>query len=232
MSDTPNTTKRSGALLYILTPFLLLLLTGGILILCYFLAPAHQLQKYLNIVFMDNLKTTTKTAGLNIIEHDFNSDSVPEQTFETGVISYPVFGEQYAMLEIESIGLNVGVFYGVNPELLERGACHSTQSAVIGEIGNAVIDAHVNTFFSELSEVQPGDKVVVYTSYGRFVYEVSEQIEFSKTDKRYVAVTRDAEYLTLYTCKPQVLGSSDQRIGIRCVPVEKQFFQQAEGGSQ
>ena len=36
------------------------------------------------------------------------------------------------------------------------------------------------------------------------------------------------EYLTLYTCKPQVLGSSDVRVGVRCEPVEKRFYKQAE----
>lgn len=227
MAETEQKTKRCGSVLpYLLTPVLLLLLTAGILILVYSIAPTHPLQKYLNIAFMDNLKTTTQTAGLNIIENEIRTDEPAEETYETGVIDYPTFGEQYAKLEIESIGLTVGVYYGANPELLERGACHSTQSAIIGEEGNAVIDAHVNTFFSELADVQVGDTVRVYTNYGRFVYKVTEQIEFDKSDKHYLAVTEGEEYLTLYTCKPQVLGSSDLRIGVRCVPVDKQFYTQ------
>lgn len=227
--------KRSGAAIYVISPFLLLLLTGGILILCYYLAPTHRLQKYLNIAFMDNLKTTAQTDGLHIIENEINTQDVPEKTYTEGEIIYPTFGEQYAKLEIDSVGINVGVYYGVNAELLERGACHSTQSAIIGENpGNAVIDAHVNTFFSELADVKVGDTVLVYTKYGKFTYKVTEQIEFSKDDKRYLAVAKDDEYLTIYTCKPQVLGSADQRIGVRCVPVEKQFFNQvpAEGGTE
>lgn len=232
MAEHHTEKRRGGALPYLLTPLLLLLLTAGILILCYAVAPGHQMQKYLNLAFMDNLKTNTQTAGLNIIENEINTDS-PDKTFETGEIDYPTFGEQYAMLTIDSIGLTVGVYYGVNPELLERGACQSTQSAIIGEAGNAVIDAHVNTFFSELSDVQVGDTVQLYTNYGSFVYEVTEQIEFSKENKQYLAVTEE-EYLTLYTCKPQVLGSSDLRVGVRCVPVEKQFYTQsaedADGG--
>lgn len=232
MSETPNSKAHGSALTYILTPLLLLLLTGGILILCYYLAPTHQVQKYLNIVFMDNLKTTDKSAGLNIIEYDFDNYAVPGETYETGVIEYPTFGEQYAKMTIDSIGLTVGVYYGSNPELLERGACQSTQSAILGETGNAVIDAHVNTFFSDLAKVQVGDKVELFTKYGKFVYEVTEQISFTKDQKQYLAVTKDAEYLTLYTCKPQIIGSSDQRVGVRCVPVSKAFYTQAEGGKQ
>lgn len=226
-----NRKRRGGALPYLLTPFLLLLLAAGVLILCYSLAPAHQLQKYLNLAFMDNLKTTSPSAGLNIIENEIDT-AAPETTFETGEIDYPKFGEQYAKLTIDSIDLTVGVYYGVNPELLERGACQSTQSSIIGEVGNAVIDAHVNTFFSELADVKLGDTVEVYTNYGSFTYKVTELIEFNKENKHYLAVT-DEEYLTLYTCKPQVLGSSDWRVGVRCEPVDKQFYtQSAEDGGE
>ena len=137
--------RRGNPLPYLLTPLLLMMLTAGILILCYSLVPAHQLQKYLNIAFMDQLKTTTQTAGLHIIENDIKTDAPAGQTFETGEILYPTFGEQFAKLEIDSIGLNVGVYFGANSELLERGACQSTQAVLPGEVGNAVIDAHVNT---------------------------------------------------------------------------------------
>ena len=233
-----QTTKRRGNVLpYLLTPLLLLLLTAGVLMLCYYLAPTHQLQKYLNIVFMDDLKTTTQTAGLNIIEHDdIPTDSKPQNdTYEEGEIIYPTFGEQYAQLEISSIDLSVGVYYGVNAELLERGACHSTQSAIIGETGNTVIDAHVNTFFSDLNRVKKGDTVRLFTKYGAFEYKVTDLIEFSKDEKQYLAVEKDREVLTLYTCKPQVIGSSDLRIGVRCEPVKKQFYEQADsedGGAE
>ncbi|MBP0975664.1 MAG: class D sortase [Oscillospiraceae bacterium] len=227
--------KRGGKAILILTPFLLLLLTGGILILCYSLAPTHRLQKYLNIAFMDNLKTTAQTDGLHIIENDISTNDTPSETFDAGEIIYPTFGEQYAMLQIESADIYVSVYYGVNAELLERGACQSTQSAIIGENpGNTVIDAHVTTFFSDLSKVKTGDTVKLYTKYGRFVYKVTEQIEFSKEDKRYLTVPKEGEYLTLYTCKPQVLGSPDQRVGVRCEPVDKEFYAQSkqEGGTQ
>ena len=69
MADEQQTKKRSSLPAYLLTPLLLFLLTGGILVLCYSLAPVHRVQKYLNIAFMDNLKTTGTTAGLHIREN-------------------------------------------------------------------------------------------------------------------------------------------------------------------
>lgn len=224
--DEKQTKARGNALPYVLTPILLLLLTAGTIILAYSIAPSHQLQKYLNIAFMDNLKTTDPNAGLHIIENEIDTNG-SDETFEEGVIQYPTFGEQYAQLSAESIGLTVGVYYGVSAELLDRGACQATSSAIIGDHGNTVIDAHVNTFFSELSELQVGDEIVLYTHYGSFTYRVTEQITFNKDDKRYVAVTQQ-DYLTLYTCQPQVLGSSDIRIGVRCEPVRKEFYVAAE----
>ena len=228
MAEEQQTKKRSALPAYLLTPLLLLLLTGGILVLCYALAPVHSLQKYLNIAFMDNLKTTGTTAGLHIIENEIDTEQKPDsETYSEGAIKYPVFGEQYAVLEADAIDLTVGVYYGVNAELLERGACQSTQSVIIGETGNAVIDAHVDTYFSDLSKLKVGDEIVLYTNYGSFTYQVTETISFDKNDKRYLAVTKD-EVLTLYTCAPQVIGSADQRIGVRCKPVSKKFNAPAE----
>ena len=228
MADEQQTKKRSSLPAYLLTPLLLFLLTGGILVLCYSLAPVHRVQKYLNIAFMDNLKTTGTTAGLHIRENEIDTKKDPAQkTYEEGKINYPTFGEQYAVLSADAIDLTVGVYYGVNPDLLDLGACQTTQSAIIGETGNTVIDAHVTTFFSDLAKLKPGDQVELYTNYGCFTYKVEENITFDRNDKKYLAVTKD-EILTLYTCAPQVIGSADTRIGVRCKPVSKQFYAPAE----
>lgn len=214
----------------LLTPALILVLCAGILALAYVLAPTHKLQKYLGLAFMDDLRTTSVNAGLHIIEQQIETDD-GRQTYEKGEVVYPSFGEQYATLVCEDIGLTVGVFYGVNSELLAKGACQTTQSAVLGTGGNTVIDAHVNTFFSELSQMQPGSRVVLYTSYGCFTYEAEKQIQFAKTDKRWLQVTKD-DCLTLYTCAPQVIGSSDQRIGMRCKLVSAAYYTQPEDGQE
>jgi len=217
--------KRS-VIPYLTTPFFLLLLAAGITVLCYALMPTHYLQKYLNLAFMDNLKTTSTTAGLHIIENDIPIvDNEKQEVYDKGSVVYPRFGEQYATLSAPAIDLMVGVYYGSSTELLERGVCQSTQSAYIAEGGHTVIDGHVNTYFSDLSKLQVGDEVIMYTKYGIFKYEVSETITFEKSDKRYVAVSEgDPEHITIYTCQPQVLGSSDLRVGVECVPTEKNYY--------
>ena len=224
MPETKTVRRTEEPLLpYLLTPLLLLGLCAAILVLAWSLAPTHQIQKYLNIAFMDNLKTTSTTAGLHIIEQDIPQDD-GQQSFETGKVIYPKFGEQAAVLTCDAIGLNVSVFFGTNPDLLAKGACMSTQSSVPGTGGNTVIDAHVKTFFSELKDMKPGDTVMLYTAYGRFGYEAEEAISFKKTDKKWLQETND-DCLTLYTCEPQLLGSAEMRTGMRLKLISKQFYE-------
>ena len=71
--------------------------------------------------------------------------------------------------------------------------------------------------------MKKGDIVTVNTQYGYFTYEVSEIIEFKKSDKKYVIPTKDTK-LTLYTCKTDILGSSDIRTGVVCTLTDKQFY--------
>lgn len=90
-----------------------------------------------------------------------------------------------------------------------------------------MISAHVNTFFQNLNQLQKGDTLTLYTSYGRFTYTVSELISFADTDEQYLKQTQD-DRLTLYTCEMQVLGASKQRVGAICTLTEKAFYQTAQ----
>ena len=81
---------------------------------------------------------------------------------------------------------------------------------------------------SGMIDVEKGDKVEISTKYGIFTYEVDELIEFKKTSKKYV-VPKDEEILTLYTCKPDVLGGSDMRIGAVCKITDKKFYKEPKG---
>ena len=236
-------------LLYFLTPFIVLAVCLGTIILAS-LPFSDKLKVYKNLVFMDDLKTTTQTAGLNIIEHDdIPTDSKPQNdTYEEGEIIYPTFGEQYAVLsgEVRDTGdfirpsfgeqfaviscdaleFDVPVYWGSSRELFERGACQSSGSVLPGDEGNTVISAHEDTFFNDLYKLEKGDKITVRTKYGEFVYTVSELIKFKNTDNKYVSPSKKTK-LTLYTCKKDVLGSADERIGVICELTEKKFYKEA-----
>ncbi|MDE5946891.1 MAG: class D sortase [Oscillospiraceae bacterium] len=232
--DKKNESKKSGRLLIsVLTPIFILIICLGITIVAV-IKPYNKISTYLNLAFMDSLKTIPDTngitAGLNIKENEIKVEYDKEFS-ETGKVIRPSFGEQFAIISSDKFELDVPVYWGSNSELFERGACQSSSSMLIGEIGNAVISAHVNTFFSELEKLESGDKVEVATNYGIFTYEVTETVEFKKSNKKYI-IPKDEEVLTLYTCKPDVLGASDLRIGAVCKVVDKKFYINSEDGQK
>jgi len=229
--------KQKTALpVWILTGLFLLILCIAVSI-ALLIRPYEKAQTYLNIVFMDqNMKIAPSSGleGLVIKENQIETtpvSDIPEaeqKFYDTGEIIRPVFGEQYAVLQCDAISLSVPVYWGSSAELLERGACQASSSVVIGEKGNSVIDAHVNTFFADLNQLENGNLITLYTSYGIFEYQVSEKIQFLNTDKKYVLPTDD-DRLTLYTCEAQVLGTSDNRTGVICNLISRKFYNPAEG---
>lgn len=229
-------TKRTGAhpLVYVLTGLFLLILCTAICAVA-LIKPFEKVKTYLNLAFMDNMKIAPSSglSGLVIKENDISTNQDPEaELSDTGEVIRPTFGEQYAVLECEAIGLSVPVYWGSSSELLELGACQATSSKVLGDTGNVVIDAHVNTFFADLHRIEPGAQIVLYTTYGIFTYEATAQVTFENTDKTYVLPTEE-DHLTLYTCEAQVLGTSTMRVGVVCDLVSKQFYTNAvtEGGA-
>lgn len=229
--------SKNHTVIWILTGIFLLILCVAVSI-GVLITPYEKAKSYLNIIFMDQDMKIVPSSGLDglvIKENEIETTpiaDIPEQEqqfYSDGQIIRPSFGEQYAVLKCEDIALSVPVYWGSSPELLERGACQSSSSVVLGETGNVVIDAHVNTFFADLPKLQTGNQIVLYTTYGIFTYEVSEQVQFENTDKKYVIPT-ETDRLTLYTCEAQVLGTSSTRIGVLCNLVSKQFYNPVEEG--
>ncbi len=228
-------TKKKSTPVYILTGVFLLLLSVAVSV-ALLIVPYEKAQTLLGIAFMDQSRNTPTTGldGLVIKENENIITDIPDENSsdfaEEGEIIRPAFGEQYAVLQCEAAQIEVPVYWGSSAELLERGACQSSSSVVIGETGNVVIDAHVNTFFANLTQIQPGDEIVLFTEYGVFTYTAREAVTFKNTDKKYVLPT-ETDQLTLYTCEAQVLGTSSTRVGVLCDLTKKQFYQTSGEGA-
>ena len=223
-----NKNSKNNIPLHIITPVMLCIICAGITVAAS-IKPADKLKTYTNIAFMDSLKSDplTQDSGLVIKDNDINVD-YNGKTSETGEVARPAFGELYAIVSTDALGINIPVYWGTTTELLEYGACQSSSSAVFGTNGNSVISAHVDTYFADLIDIKNGDTVTVFTNYGKFTYTVRELIEFSSSDKKYIAPTKD-DRLTIYTCKHDLLGASDKRTGAVCELTEKAFYTEREG---
>ena len=220
--------KGKNPALYIITPIMVSLVCAGITVAAA-IKPMDKLKTYINIAFMDSLKSNPldEDSGLVIKENDIITDYTGK-TSETGEPDRPTFGELYALVNTDAIGMNIPIYWGTTTELLEVGACQSSSSVVFGTEGNSVISAHVDTYFADLDKLKEGDEVTIYTNYGKFTYEVSELIQFTSKNKKYIAPTED-DRLTIYTCKRDLLGASDSRIGAVCKLTKKEFYTEKEG---
>ncbi len=222
--------KKSGKNipLHIITPVMVTAICAGITIIAA-IKPADKIKTYTNIAFMDSLKSDplNEDSGLVIKDNDINMD-YSGKTSETGEPDRPTFGELYSIVSTDALGIDIPIYWGTTTELLEHGACQSSSSAVFGTNGNSVVSAHVDTYFADLANLKEGDDVTITTNYGRFTYKVKELIEFSSKDKKYIAPTED-DRLTIYTCKRDLLGASDRRIGAVCELTEKAFYTEKEG---
>lgn len=225
-----KTSKKDNVLIHVATPLIVLALCIGITMIA-MIKPADKLKVYLNIAFMDSLKSNPESSGSGLVirDNDIISD-YDGPTSETGEIIRPKFGELYAVLSSSASELSIPVYWGSNSELFEHGACQSSGSKIVGDEGNSVISAHEDTFFAELYKLDVGDTVTIRTNYGRFEYAVKEKILFDKKDGKYVSPTEDTR-LTLYTCKKDLLGNSNKRIGVICEPTKKSFYDIAGEGS-
>ena len=219
--------KGKSVFLHLITPVILLLICSAILAVV-LIKPYDKAKVYLNLAFMDDLKLSPegKSAGLVIKNNEIQTDYSGE-TSDSGEVIHPSFGEQFAVISSDKFSVDVPVYWGSGSELLELGACQAVYSALSGTEGHTVISGHADTFFSELTELKEGDTLKINTQYGEFVYTVKELISFSKTENKYVAPSSETK-LTLYTCKKDILGSSDERVGVVCELSEQKFYKEVQ----
>ncbi len=209
--------------MHIITPIIIAAICLGTIIAAS-IKPYDKAKVYLHLAFMDDSKIdpANKNTGMTIRDNKIISGYSGE-TSDEGEVVRPKYAELYAEITSKALGITVPVYWGSDVELFERGACQATSSAVIGDKGNTVISAHVDTYFSDLGGLDVGDTVTLNTNYGEFTYTVREKIEFKSKDKSYI-VPKKEDLLTLYTCKKDVFGSSDKRFGVVCELTERKFY--------
>lgn len=126
-------------------------------------------------------------------------------------IEMPYNGDKFAVLKIESVGLQTDVYQGDDEAQLIRGIGHSLYSTLPGQGGNVVLCAHRDGYFAPLEYVNLGDEVIVETGYGKYYYEIDD-IWIAEIDDMTVTAPSEEERITMYTCYPfNYVGSAPQR---------------------
>jgi len=124
-------------------------------------------------------------------------------------------GSLVGRIEIPRLKLSAVIFEGTDDPTLTRGVGHLSGSAVPGKIGNLVLAAHRDTFFSPLKNIREGDEIDVTGPQGAFRYVV-DSTEVVTPDATEVLRPTPNATLTLITCFPfRYIGNAPDRFIVR-----------------
>ena len=110
------------------------------------------------------------------------------------LINYPTYGSKYATIKIDSINLELPVYYGANYTILKSGIAHDENSYFPGEGGSVIMAGHnFKSFLANLPKVNIGDKIVLDTTYGTFIYEIYDTKIVEETAVNEVPIQEEKE---------------------------------------
>lgn len=119
-----------------------------------------------------------------------------------------VGGKVTAIIGIDKIDLKLPVLEGATKANMKHAAAHMTETAPLGEVGNAAIAAHrsrtAGRLFNRLDEVAVGDMISVKTGSEEYQYEVYDISIVEPTDISVLDGNDKDKILTLITCDPLV----------------------------
>lgn len=127
------------------------------------------------------------------------ADPGPEEVPEYD--PYPEEGDRLGTVTLESLDLSWPIFEGTDEEQLSIGVGHYIGSVLPGIQDNSILSGHRSTVFGRLGELQKGDRVLIETDAGIFVYEITRFEVVDRSDQTVIQPSDEA-ILTLTTCYP------------------------------
>ena len=114
---------------------------------------------------------------------------------------YPKLGEKVGTITLESLDLSWPIIEGTEDDQLSKGVGHYIGSVLPGIYDNSILSGHRSTVFGRLGELKKGDRILVETSAGTFVYVITKFKVVDRDDQTVIQPTDDPT-LTLTTCYP------------------------------
>lgn len=145
---------------------------------------------------------------------------IRRQVAAHGLPANPIPGGAAGFIRIPRIHLDMAFVQGAGPEALAKGPGHPL-TPMPGHGGNVAIAGHRTTHlhpFWALDQVRAGDRIVLETRAGTFVYRVAWQRAIAPNDWSVIAPT-PVPSLTLTTCNPRL--QAWQRLVVRAVQVSE-----------
>ena len=129
------------------------------------------------------------------------------------------------ILDIPRLGLSEVVAEGDDESTLRMAVGHLPDTPLPWQSGNSALAGHRNTHFEPLKDIRPGDRLVLSTPYGEFLYAVTRTTIVMPSDIAVLAPTPDRT-LTLITCYPfKYVGRAPKRFVIQARAVDSEAAQ-------
>jgi sortase A len=140
----------------------------------------------------------------SVLEPQVTSSSLladPARELQAEYGQYPEKGDRVGTITLESLGISWPIFEGTQEAQLSKGVGHYIGSVLPGVLDNTILSGHQSTVFARLGDLEKGDRVIIKTDAGIFVYSVTGFQVVDRSDQTVIQPT-DEPTLTLTTCYP------------------------------
>lgn len=143
-----------------------------------------------------------------------------DKTLEEAVEEYTAeYEEAFATLEIPKLGKTLPIVEGTDPDALNKGVGHLSNSMYPGQNEQILLSGHRDTVFRNFGELELGDTFIVEMPYGEFTYEIRDT-EIVPEDDTTVIREMGEEVLVVTTCYPfHYVGNAPERFVAYAYPV-------------
>ena len=125
---------------------------------------------------------------------------------------YGLESEIFGVISIPKLGLEMPLYLGATTQHLAAGAAHLSQTSlpIGGDNTNCVIAGHRGfngaTYFRYITDLQPGDKVIITNLWETLTYTVCETKIIKPYEVEEIHIQEGRDLLTLLTCHPYGSG--------------------------
>ncbi|WP_040978385.1 class D sortase [Oceanobacillus jeddahense] len=156
------------------------------------------------------------------IEEGISQQDDPDEDIEKIIEEFDIESDEaFATLEIPKLGKTLPIVEGTDPDSLEQGVGHLSNSVLPGQEEQILLSGHRDTVFRDFGELDIGDTFVVQMPYGEYTYEIRET-EIVPEDDTSVIREMGEEVLVVTTCYPfHFIGSAPDRFVAYAYPVSE-----------
>ena len=158
----------------------------------------------INVLFGKQIKSAINI--LDMFAIDTQNVEIMEIKFDEEkqqMINYPSYGSRYGNIKIETLNINLPLYYGDKMSILKNGVGQSSGAYFPGEGGSIICMAHnTKAFLYNLPNIVIGSQIEVQTTYGLFKYQVYQTKIVNMYHPEELPIQDEEEILMLYTCYP------------------------------